>query len=142
MSTLTASELVSQLQEAFAGYLGLEPDEVDPDRPIDELGLDSLTAAQLALDIEDRLGVSVFLNDLLGQETLADLAASAQGVRPGRRARDSVSRWSSRAADAEDRSEPIRIGERGPEAAVARMGRMGAEDPSDSPAEPLGEREP
>jgi acyl carrier protein len=76
VSALTTSELVSQLQEAFAGYLGLAPDEVDPDRPIDELGLDSLTAAQLALDIEDRLGVSVFLNDLSGQETIADLAAA------------------------------------------------------------------
>ena len=75
-SALTTSELVSQLQEAFAGYLGLEPDEVDPDQPIDELGLDSLNAAQLALDIEERLGVSVFLNDLSGQETIADLAAA------------------------------------------------------------------
>jgi acyl carrier protein len=74
---MTTPELVVRLQEAFAGYLGLEPDEVRTDRPIDELGLDSLTAAQLALDIEDRLGVSVFLNDLTGQETLADLAAAA-----------------------------------------------------------------
>ena len=69
--------MIAQLQEAFAGYLGLEPGEVDPDRPIEELGLDSLTAAQLALDIEDSLGVSVYLNDLSGHETLADLAASA-----------------------------------------------------------------
>jgi acyl carrier protein len=69
--------MIAQLQEAFAAYLGLEPGDVDPDRPIEELGLDSLTAAQLALDIEDRLGVSVFLTDLSGQETLADLAAAA-----------------------------------------------------------------
>jgi acyl carrier protein len=73
--------LLPRLQEAFAGYLGLEPDEVDPERPIDQLGLDSLTAAQLALDIEERLGVSVFLNDLTGRETLASLAASAAGRR-------------------------------------------------------------
>jgi acyl carrier protein len=70
--------LLPRLQDAFAGYLGLEPSEVDPDRPIEELGLDSLTAAQLALDIEERLGVSVFLNDLTGRESLADLAESAQ----------------------------------------------------------------
>ncbi|HKF77033.1 MAG TPA: acyl carrier protein [Candidatus Dormibacteraeota bacterium] len=73
--------MIAQLQEAFAGYLGLEPGEVDPDRPIEELGLDSLTAAQLALDIEDRLGVSVFLTDLSGHETLADLAAAAMRER-------------------------------------------------------------
>jgi acyl carrier protein len=79
MSTRSASELLPRLQEAFAGYLGLEPAEVDPDRPIAELGLDSLTAAQLALDIEDRLGVSLFLNDLTGQETIAELASAALG---------------------------------------------------------------
>jgi acyl carrier protein len=77
MSSWTSSELIPRLQGAFAGYLGLQPDEIDPDRPIDELGLDSLTAAQLALDIEERLGVSLFLNDLSGRETLTELAASA-----------------------------------------------------------------
>ncbi len=76
MSTWTASELLPRLQDAFAGYLGLEPAEVDPDRPIDELGLDSLTAAQLALDIEERLGVSLFLSDLSGRETIAELVTS------------------------------------------------------------------
>jgi len=79
MTVLTTTELVARLQEAFAGYLGLEPDEVDPDRPVDDLGLDSLTAAQLALDLEERLGVSVFLTDLSGRETIADLAAAALG---------------------------------------------------------------
>ena len=79
MTTWTPSELLPRLRDAFAGYLGLEPAEVDPDRPIAELGLDSLTAAQLALDIEDRLGVSLFLNDLSGHETLAELASSALG---------------------------------------------------------------
>jgi acyl carrier protein len=77
MSDWAPSELVPRLQDAFAGYLGLEPAEVDPDRPIEELGLDSLTAAQLALDIEERLGVSLFLNDLSGRETIAELAAAA-----------------------------------------------------------------
>jgi acyl carrier protein len=77
VSALTVAELVPRLQGAFAGYLGLEPAQVDPDRPIAELGLDSLTAAQLALDIEDRLGVSLFLSDLTGRETIAELAASA-----------------------------------------------------------------
>lgn len=76
MSVLTQSELVSQLQEAVAAYVGLEPAEVDAEQPLDLLGLDSLTAAQLALDIEERLGVSLFLNDLSGRETIAELAAS------------------------------------------------------------------
>jgi acyl carrier protein len=69
--------LTAELQEAFARYLGVQPAMVDPDEPVALLGLDSLTAAQLALDIEDRLGVSVFLNELVGDETIAQLAETA-----------------------------------------------------------------
>ena len=76
MNASTQAELTSQLQEEFAGYLGLEPAQVDPELPIDQLGLDSLTAAQMAVDIEDRLGVSLFFNDLSGRATIAELAAS------------------------------------------------------------------
>ena len=76
MNAWTTSELISLLQEAIAAYVGLEPADVDPELPIDLLGMDSLTAAQLAVDIEDRLGVSLFLNDLSGRETIAELAAS------------------------------------------------------------------
>lgn len=72
--------LTAELQGAFARYLGVEPAMIDPREPIALLGLDSLTAAQLALDIEDSVGVSVFLNELSGMETIADLAASASEV--------------------------------------------------------------
>lgn len=75
MIVWTETELVSQLRSAVAGFIGLEPAEVDPDRPLDHFGLDSLTAAQLAVDIEDRLGVSLFVDDLSGHETIAELAA-------------------------------------------------------------------
>jgi acyl carrier protein len=81
MTAWTASELLPRLRDAFASYLCLEPAEIDPDRAIAELGLDSLTAAQLALDIEDRLGVSLFLSDLTGRETLAELAQAVLAER-------------------------------------------------------------
>ena len=81
MSAWTTSELISRLQDEFAGYLGLEPAQVDPELPLDQLGLDSLTAAQLAVDIEDRLGVSLFLKDLSGRATIAELAATVLGER-------------------------------------------------------------
>ena len=79
MNVDTQPELVAQLQEAFAGFLGMDPAEVDPERSIDELGMDSLTAAQLAVEIEECLGVSVFLNDLTGRETITGLAAALLG---------------------------------------------------------------
>lgn len=74
---MSPEALIGELRAAFAGYLGVPPAQVDVDEPIALLGLDSLTAAQLALDIEDRTGVSVFLTELTGDETIATLAAAA-----------------------------------------------------------------
>ncbi len=76
MNTLTLAELIAQLQQAFAGFLGMDPAEVNPNSSIKELGMDSLTAVELAIDIEERLGVSLFLTDFTGRETIAGLAAS------------------------------------------------------------------
>ena len=76
MNTWTLSELIAQLQQAFAGFLGMDPAEVNPHSSIKELGMDSLTAVELAIDIEERLGVSLFLTDFTGRETIAGLAAS------------------------------------------------------------------
>ena len=76
MNTLTLAELIAQLQQAFAGFLGMDPAEVNPNASIKELGMDSLTAVELAIDIEERLGLSLFLTDFTGRETIAGLAAS------------------------------------------------------------------
>ena len=76
MNTWTLPELVWNLREAFAGFLGVDPSAIDPDRSVKELGMDSLTAIELAVSIEDKLGVSLFLNDFTGQETIAGLASS------------------------------------------------------------------
>lgn len=76
MSTWTLPELTSTLRESFARFLGLEPAQIDPDRSIKELGMDSLTAIELAVKIEERIGVSLFVNDFTGDETIAGLAAT------------------------------------------------------------------
>jgi acyl carrier protein len=76
MNSWTLPELVALLQKAFAGFLGMDAAEVDPDRSIRDLGMDSLTAMELLIDIEQRLGVSLFLNDFTGRETITGLAAA------------------------------------------------------------------
>jgi acyl carrier protein len=76
MNPWTSAELTAQLQQAFAGFLGMDPADVNPNSSIKELGMDSLTAVELAIDIEERLGVSLFLTDFTGRETIAGLAAS------------------------------------------------------------------
>ena len=76
MNSWTLPELVTRLQEAFASFLGLEPASVDPEKSIKQLGMDSLTAIELAVSIEERMGVSLFVSDFTGEETIAGLAAS------------------------------------------------------------------
>lgn len=41
--------------------------------PLGELGIDSLTAAQLSVEAEERTGVHVPLTRFLGDETLDDI---------------------------------------------------------------------
>jgi acyl carrier protein len=76
MLTWTPAELIDILQKAFAGFLGIDPADVDPNQSIRDLGMDSLTAMELAIDVEERLGVSMYLDDFTGRETIAQLAAA------------------------------------------------------------------
>jgi len=76
MRTWTPAELTEMLRNSFSGFLGIDPAEVDPSKSIRDLGMDSLTAMELAIDIEERLGVSLYLDDFTGRETLAQLAAA------------------------------------------------------------------
>ena len=57
-------------------------DKVDPDRPLLTMGLDSLTAIDLKVEIETSLGVTLPLSRLLEGATIRDLAeqAIAQGA--------------------------------------------------------------
>lgn len=53
--------------------LGAQKHEIPFDRPLGELGMDSLTAAQLSADLEERYGALVSLDRFLGEETLGEL---------------------------------------------------------------------
>jgi acyl carrier protein len=53
-----ATDIRRWLLARVAAYLDVPVEEVDPDRPLAELGLDSVLALQLSADIEDELDVS------------------------------------------------------------------------------------
>ncbi|MFJ6436813.1 acyl carrier protein [Streptomyces sp. NPDC091416] len=60
------------MSSLVADLLGL--DEPCPaDLPLGELGIDSLTAAQLSVEAEEHTGVHVPLTRFLGDETLDDI---------------------------------------------------------------------
>jgi len=75
----TGAWLVSLIAE----LLGIDKEQIPTDRPIGELGIDSLTAAQLSVEVEDRTGANIPLQRFLGGETLAELVADAEHAKPG-----------------------------------------------------------
>ncbi len=79
-------EIVRYFRDRVAGVLRLDPDRVDPERPLDAMGLDSLMAIELKGRVEADLGTELPLTSLLDGPTirgLADLAAE-QWDDPGR----------------------------------------------------------
>ncbi len=99
ISDLTADKrrerLIEYFRDRVAAVLELAPDKVDLDRPLLNLGLDSLTAMELKVEIDAFLGASLPLSMLLESGGIRELAESAnstpcrhsgQTVRDGRRA--------------------------------------------------------
>ena len=70
--------LSAWLTEELARAAGVSLAKVDPRRPIASYGLDSLAAIELMHAIENRLGVSIGMETLFSEMTVADLAASLQ----------------------------------------------------------------
>ncbi len=68
-------KLLSYLRGRLAAVLKLEPERVDPERPLDAMGLDSLMAIELKNGVETDLGVTLPLASLLQGPTLNVLAA-------------------------------------------------------------------
>jgi acyl carrier protein len=66
--TVDDEALASALREAVARACEVPPEQVDLATPLDELGLDSLAAAEVVTDLEIRLGVE-FPVDVLRQLT-------------------------------------------------------------------------
>jgi acyl carrier protein len=53
-------------------------DKVSPDSDISDLGVDSLTIVEMFLMLEDKLGVSIPDEAILGAKTIRDAASAVQ----------------------------------------------------------------
>jgi acyl transferase domain-containing protein/acyl carrier protein len=69
------SLLESHLRDVAAGVLRLNRSRLDPEQPLNGLGLDSMMAIELKNSIEGSLGVTLAVVDLLKGTTVAQLAA-------------------------------------------------------------------
>ena len=72
--------LIEYFRDRVAAVLELAPDKVDLDRPLLNLGLDSLTAIELKIEIDAFLGVPLPLSMLLESGGIRDLAESANAL--------------------------------------------------------------
>ena len=61
------------IQQLLAGELSLPLEALDPARPLDELGIDSLAVIECMFKLEDKFGISVANQDA-NARTLQDLA--------------------------------------------------------------------
>jgi len=52
-------QLVAHIQSVAAGLLGLDADDIEPDRPLQELGLDSVTAVEMVERVGQAVGQSI-----------------------------------------------------------------------------------
>jgi amino acid adenylation domain-containing protein len=71
--------LVAYLRDRVAALLELAPDRVDLDRPLLSMGLDSLTAMDLKVEVDAALGAALPLSLLLEGSGIRDLAERVSG---------------------------------------------------------------
>jgi surfactin synthase thioesterase subunit/acyl carrier protein len=72
-------QLFDRLQHRIMAELGfVEP--IDPDRPLNEIGLDSLRSVTLANNLEDEFGILVSISELISGPTINQLSEHLSGL--------------------------------------------------------------
>ena len=74
-------DLHEALRESIAKFCGVPADQVSPGSTLEELGVDSLTAAEIITDVEIRAGIELpmdVLRGLGGLRTVGEVAAHLQ----------------------------------------------------------------
>jgi len=77
-------DTLARIKDLAIKELALDPAKIDPNAPLVELGIDSLTFIEFMFKIEDEFGVKVSDEDLRSIKCLADLerhvTAAVQGA--------------------------------------------------------------
>ena len=66
-------DTIGRIKALAAKEFSLEPQKLDPQAPLDTLGIDSLSFIEFMFKVEEEFGVSVSDEDLKGIKTLGDL---------------------------------------------------------------------
>lgn len=66
-------DTLGRIRQLAAKEFSINPDGLDPNAPLDRLGIDSLTFIEFMFKVEEEFGVSVSDEDLKSIKTLSDL---------------------------------------------------------------------
>ena len=66
---MTVQEIEESVRTILVEEFKVEPDAIERDRTFKKMGLDSLDLVSLAMSLEDRLGVEIPDDELVGIET-------------------------------------------------------------------------
>lgn len=77
MNTTSTKELLLNL---VASTLKLEASQIDTDKPIMELGVDSISAVTMTVQLEEKLGVPIDPTVILDHETINLLSRHLDGL--------------------------------------------------------------
>ena len=76
---MAAQDVADGLREIMAARLGLPPEQLVPEaRLVEDLGLDSLDAVELAISVERKFDIEVPEEELTKLKTVADMVALVQ----------------------------------------------------------------
>ena len=66
-------DTLGRIRQLAAKEFSINPDGLDPNAPLDALGIDSLSFIEFTFKVEEEFGVSVSDEELKSIKTLADL---------------------------------------------------------------------
>jgi acyl carrier protein len=66
-------DTLARIKDLAVRELSLDADKIDPNAPLADIGVDSLTFIEFMFKVEDEFGVKVSDEDLRGIKCLADL---------------------------------------------------------------------
>jgi acyl carrier protein len=73
-------DTLTRIKELAAKQFGGEPDAIDENAPVDQLGIDSLGFLEFLFELEDKFGISIPQESVADVKTLAELATAIDGV--------------------------------------------------------------
>jgi acyl carrier protein len=72
--------LWQEVTSIIAEMTGLEAESLTPEQTFEEVGFDSLTTVEIVVAAEERLGVSIADEELLGLSTIGEVVAYIEGL--------------------------------------------------------------